>query len=68
MSTFVPTYVTTPEQLAAVPVGAIVRSAAGTIACRYDATRGVIFGDDRSFPWHKLHLPCRILWQPVKTA
>ena len=52
------------EQLNAVPRGAIVRSASGTIACRFDATRGVVFGDDRSFPWAKLALPVRVLWTP----
>lgn len=59
--------ITTPEGREAVPVGTVIHSADGTIACRYDATRGVVFGDDRSFPWKILALPLTVLWpQPPK--
>lgn len=46
--------VTTVEELDQLPNGVVVRSAEGTIACRFDATRGVVFGDDRPFPWLRL--------------
>ena len=65
MSTFAPPRITTPEQLDAVPAMTVVRSGSGTIACRNHDGRGYIFGDHRSFPWDKLQLPARILWQPT---
>lgn len=52
------------EELDRVPVGAVVRSSAGTIACRFDGRNGVVFGDDRPFPWHKLALPAQLIWDP----
>lgn len=55
----------TDEQLAALPYGVIVRSEMGTIAARYDQTRGVCFGDERSFPWVDLSLPATIVWEPT---
>lgn len=45
-----------------VPVGTVVRAADGTIAARYDHQRGVIFGDDRPFPWEVLQAPAVVLW------
>lgn len=55
----------TVEQLVAdVPDRAIVLSAAGTIACRFDYGTGVVFGDDRPFPWTTLQLPAAVLWEP----
>lgn len=57
--------VETDEQLVAdVPDRAIVLSAAGTIACRFDYGTGVVFGDDRPFPWGSLQLPGTVLWEP----
>lgn len=56
--------VTTAAELDALPRGAVVRSTAGTIACRWDRTRGVVFGDDRSFAWSKLALPADVLYLP----
>jgi hypothetical protein len=50
--------------LAAVPRGAIVRSAKGTIACRYDELLGVVFGDERPFDWNRLSVPATLLWEP----
>lgn len=55
----------TDEDLATeVPDGSIVRSKAGTIACRFDYGTGVVFGDDRPFPWGSLQLPVTVLWSP----
>ena len=48
-----------------IPRGAVVRSAAGTIACRYDERHGTVFGDERGFLWHELALPLTILWTPT---
>lgn len=50
------------HDLSAAPVGTVVRAADGTIAARYDATRGVVFGDDRPFPWRILKAPAVVLW------
>ncbi|MBU8830861.1 hypothetical protein [Mycolicibacterium goodii] len=54
----------TAEQLDALPRGVVVRSAAGTLWCRFDQTRGVVFGDHRPFPWARLALPARVLYTP----
>lgn len=59
-----PREVTTAAELDALPVGSVVRSSAGTIACKCEATRGVVFGDDRSFPWLKLATPATVLHEP----
>ncbi|MEA5453280.1 hypothetical protein SPF06_00960 [Sinomonas sp. JGH33] len=59
-----PRTVTTAAELDALPVGSVVRSDAGTIACKCEATRGVVFGDDRSFPWLKLATPATVLHEP----
>ncbi|CAN5734382.1 hypothetical protein BH09ACT7_BH09ACT7_45670 [soil metagenome] len=56
--------ISTVEELDRLPVGVVVRSAEGTIACRFDATRGVVFGDDRPFPWLRLASTARVLWTP----
>lgn len=56
--------ITTVEDLDRVPSGAIVRSSAGSIACRFDGRNGVVFGDDRPFPWHRLAFPAILLWSP----
>ncbi|PPG77515.1 hypothetical protein C5D98_15350 [Rathayibacter rathayi] len=48
-----------------VPVGAVVRSPAGTIACRFDETNGIVFGDERPFLWSNLASPVQVLWSPI---
>lgn len=62
--------VTTAAELEALPVGVVVRSSAGSIACRWDGdpTRGVIFGRSGSFPWSDLALPVTVLWRPDAAA
>lgn len=54
--------------LANLPVGTVVLSASGTIACRVedhpDHARGVVFGDERTFPWNLLSLPVTVLHHP----
>ena len=56
--------VKTEQALKALPVEVVVRSAAGTIACRADECNGVVFGDDRPFHWTSLALPARVIWRP----
>ena len=56
--------VETVQALKDLPVGVVVRSAAGTIACRADECNGVVFGDERPFPWTSLMLPARVIWRP----
>ena len=53
--------ISTLEQLRAVPIGTIVRSSAGTIACRFDHDNGVVFGDERPVPWEMLQLPVSVV-------
>ena len=52
----------TQKDLDDAPVGTVVRAADGTIAARYDRQRGVVFGDDRPFPWKVLQAPAVTLW------
>lgn len=61
-----PRTVTTAAELDALPVGSVVRSSAGTIACKCEATRGIVFGDDRTFPWLKLATPATVLHAPME--
>lgn len=56
--------VETEQALKDLPVGVVVRSAAGTIACRADESAGVVFGEERPFPWTSLMLPARVIWRP----
>ena len=56
--------ITTAEARSALPPGVIVRSAAGTIACRHDGGMGVCFGVERPFAWDQLALPLTVLWRP----
>ena len=59
---------TTREELDALPAGTVVRSASGTIACRFDTDHGTVFGDERPFtPWTRLQLPVTVLWHPEDT-
>lgn len=59
-----PQCIETAEELDQVPVGAVVRSDAGTIAARFDSRHGVLFGMVTPFPWHRLALPAIVLWSP----
>jgi hypothetical protein len=52
----------TPEELMTVPVGSVVRSARGTIACRADGEAGYLFGFEECFDWRNLTLPAEILY------
>ena len=57
--------VTTVEQLDALPVGSIVvRSASGTIACRYDKWNAVALGVGAPFDWTVLALPLTVIYEP----
>ena len=52
------------QALKNLPFGVVVRSGAGTIACKAGPAHGVVFGDDRPFPWTSLMLPAQVLWFP----
>lgn len=56
--------VATEDDRDALPPGVIVRSATGTIACRHFSGVGVIFGDERPFPWKSLTLPLTVIYIP----
>ena len=60
--------ITTPDQMKAVCVGTVVRSASGTIACRYNQDLAVLFGDERPISWWALSLPLQVLYDPRVTA
>lgn len=62
-----PRVVETAEELEALPHRVIVESSAGSIAARFDDEHGVIFGDDRPFPWMRLALPVTVLRMPKET-
>jgi hypothetical protein len=53
-----------PAELEALPTGTIVQSNAGTIACRFNRVRGVVFGSNHPFDWDALQLPATVLWTP----
>lgn len=59
-----PRILKTDAELATVVRGTVVHAKDGTIACRYDAERGVVFGDERPFPWSLLRAPATVLWSP----
>lgn len=63
-----PRVVETAEELEALPHRVIVESSAGSIAARFDDEHGVIFGDDRPFPWMRLALPVTVLRMPKEKA
>lgn len=60
--------ITTLDDLLGLPVGAVVWSSAGTIACRADHTHGVVFGDERPFDWVRLALPATVIPIPAEEA
>ena len=51
------------EELQQLPRGVVVRAKDGTIAARFDSEYGVVFGDDRPFPWSVLQAPAVVLWE-----
>ncbi|WJJ10800.1 hypothetical protein P9990_19805 [Prescottella equi] len=59
-----PRVVETIDELLALPDKVIVESSAGTIAARFDDHCGVLFGDERPFPWIRLALPATVLRIP----
>ncbi|MFN6543519.1 hypothetical protein [Mycolicibacterium nivoides] len=60
-----PRRVETAAELDALRVGTVIRSDAGTIACRSGLDHGVVFGDERQFRWRLLALPAIVLWEPT---
>ena len=58
----------TDAELNDVPPGIVVRAKDGTIAARYDRVHGVVFGDDRPFPWSVLRAPATVLYEPGQEA
>jgi diacylglycerol kinase family enzyme len=62
--------VATLDELDLLPVGAVVLSSAGSIACRWDGdrTRGVVFGRMGTFLWKRLELPVTVLYRPEVTS
>lgn len=57
----------TIQSAADVPIRAVAYNEAdGSIVARFDQDHGVVFGDDRPFPWHDRYLrgPFRLLWHP----
>lgn len=50
-----------------IPVRAVAHNHAdGSIVARFDEIHGVVFGDDRPFPWEAQYLrgPLTLLWHP----
>lgn len=60
--------VTTAAERDALPIGHVVRSASGTIACRATEAFGVVFGNSRTFPWGDLALPLTVLYPAPQPA
>lgn len=58
----------TAEELAAVTPMTIVHAADGTIAARHPSGVGVVFGDERPFPWSVLRAPATVLYEPGQEA
>lgn len=56
--------ITTPSERDALPAGIVVLDSQGTIAARHPSGVGVVFGDERPFPWHVLALPLTVLYRP----
>jgi len=57
----------TVRTAAEVPIRAVVYNKADkSIVARFDHDHGVVFGDDRPFPWSDKYLrgPLRVLWHP----
>lgn len=57
----------TVEDAADVPVRAVAfNKADGSIVARFDEENGVVFGEDRPFPWSSEYLrgPLVLLWHP----
>lgn len=58
----------TDAELNDVPAGIVVRAKDGTIAARHPSGVGVVFGDDRPFPWSVLRAPATVLYEPGQEA
>lgn len=56
--------VVSKQQLMELPVGTIVRSYVGTVACRASESLGVVFGQMWTFPWDSLELPAFVMPLP----
>lgn len=59
--------VRTVEQLDALPPETVIKTEGGSIACRHYSGIGVVFGDERPFPWTSslaTELPGVLLWHP----
>ena len=57
----------TVEQLDALPPETVIKTEGGSIACRHYTGIGVVFGDERPFPWTSslaTELPGLLLWHP----
>lgn len=55
----------TPAEVHDVAPGSVVRLEDGTIACRHwGGEHGVVFGDERTFPWSSLNCSAVVLWAP----
>jgi hypothetical protein len=57
----------TVSTAADVPIRAVAYNQAdGSIVARFDQDHGVVFGDDRPFPWQDKYLrgPLTLLWHP----
>ena len=57
----------TAEQLEALPPETVIKTEGGSIACRHYTGVGVVFGDDRPFPWTSslvTELPGVVMWHP----
>lgn len=53
------------QALKDLPVGVVVRSAAGTIACRADESNGIVVQSAAgTIGWTSLMLPARVIWRP----
>ncbi|GAA4924740.1 hypothetical protein [Nesterenkonia rhizosphaerae] len=56
--------ITEEKDREAAAIGTVVRSASGTIACRYDQERCVLLGSRQPVEWGFLSLPLTVLWDP----
>jgi hypothetical protein len=52
----------TDAEVQAAPLRSVLRVADGSIVARFDERYGVVFGDDRPFPWTVCRAPAIVLW------
>lgn len=60
-----PVQVTTEDERAVVPCGAIVRTPSGTVLTRHDADTARTFGSAAVLPWRAAALPPMVLHWPT---